>query len=85
MDLRYIIASVLVSVPALLSAQTSVSFDVEDFTGIGVYDSWEESPFRTGVLAGNAAVTANFLLDEINHHFCEHNEIQVLNLFNSQV
>lgn len=66
MDLRYIIASVLVSVPALLSAQTSVSFDVEDFTGIGVYDSWEESPFRTGVLAGNAAVTANFLLDEIN-------------------
>lgn len=30
------------------------------YRGIGVYDTWSESPFRTGKLKGNAAVVANF-------------------------
>lgn len=41
------------------SAQTTITFDSEDYKSISVYDKWEESPFRTGVLTGNAAVTAN--------------------------
>ena len=41
------------------SAQTTITFDSEDYKAISVYDQWEESPFRTGVLKGNAAVTEN--------------------------
>lgn len=41
------------------SAQTTITFDCEDYKSIAVYDKWEESPFRTGVLNGNAAVTEN--------------------------
>ena len=41
------------------SAQTTITFDSQDYKSISVYDKWEESPFRTGVLNGNAAVTAN--------------------------
>lgn len=41
------------------SAQTTITFDSEDYKAISVYDQWEESPFRTGVLNGNAGVTEN--------------------------
>ncbi|MDO5460936.1 MAG: GEVED domain-containing protein, partial [Bacteroidales bacterium] len=41
------------------SAQTAITFDSEDYKSITVYDKWEESPFRTGLLNGNAAVTEN--------------------------
>ena len=41
------------------SAQTTITFDSEDYKSISVYDKWEESPFRTGALTGNAAVTDN--------------------------
>lgn len=41
------------------SAQTTITFDSEDYKSITVYDKWEESPFRTGLLIGNAAVTEN--------------------------
>ena len=41
------------------SAQTTITFDSEDYKAISVYDQWEKSPFRTGVLKGNAAVTEN--------------------------
>ena len=41
------------------SAQLTISFDAEDYKNIGVYDQWEESPFRTGALKGNAAVADN--------------------------
>ena len=41
------------------SAQTTIAFDSEDYKSISVYDKWEESPFRTGVLTGNAGVTDN--------------------------
>ena len=40
-------------------AQTTITFDTEDYKSVGVYDMWEQSPFRTGVLAGNAAVADN--------------------------
>lgn len=41
------------------SAQTTITFDSEDYKSITVYDKWEESPFRTGLLNGNAAVAEN--------------------------
>ena len=41
------------------SAQTSITFDTQDYAKIRVYDPWEESPFRTGILTGNAGVADN--------------------------
>lgn len=44
-------------------AQT-VKVDFEDASGyksVGVYDTWEESPFRLGTLKGNCAVVDNFI------------------------
>lgn len=41
------------------SAQTKITFDSNDYKSIGVYEQWEDSPFRTGVLQGNAAVADN--------------------------
>lgn len=41
------------------SAQTSITFDTNDYAKIGVYDQWEESPFRLGILKGNAGVADN--------------------------
>ena len=41
------------------NAQTTITFDTEDYAGISVYDKWEESPFRTGTLEGNAGVALN--------------------------
>ena len=40
-------------------AQTTITFDTEDYAAIGVYDKWEESPFRTDKLDGNAGVADN--------------------------
>ena len=41
------------------SAQTKITFDTDDYKNVSVYDMWEQSPFRTKVLAGNAAVADN--------------------------
>lgn len=43
------------------AAQTSITFDRADYGRLGVYDSWAESPFRTGQLEGNWAVVDNHL------------------------
>ena len=40
-------------------AQTTITFDSDDYKKVGVYDTWEQSPFRTGALKGNAAVADN--------------------------
>lgn len=42
-------------------AQSFGTGDNQDYASIGVYDTWEESPFRTGVLAGNVKVIENHL------------------------
>lgn len=44
-------------------AQTHVTFDTQDYASIGVYDTWPESPFRTGALDGNVQVIDNHLAD----------------------
>lgn len=43
------------------AAQTTITFDRADYGRLGVYDSWAESPFRTGQLEGNFAVVENHL------------------------
>ena len=62
MNTKYFALAVL-ALPINLMAQTT-KVDFEDAAGyksVGVYDTWEESPFRTGELKGNAAVIDNFL------------------------
>lgn len=48
------------------NAQT-VTFDKKDYLHLGVYDTWEESPFRTGQLEGNCSVTRNPLRNSDNN------------------
>jgi len=38
--------------PLSAAAQTSIQFENNDYQRLGVYDSWEASPFRTVCLAG---------------------------------
>ncbi len=59
MKFRYILSSIVLYVSAIGFAQTKVTFETKDYRSLGVYDTWEESPFRTGVLCGNYAVTEN--------------------------
>jgi hypothetical protein len=44
--------------PLAATAQ-NVTFETHDYQSVGVYDTWQQSPFRTGQLQGNVAVTAN--------------------------
>lgn len=62
MHIHYYIYKVLFALTALLSlgstmasAQT-ITFDSKDYRAVGVYDTWEESPFRLGTLKGNCRV-----------------------------
>ncbi len=48
--------------PLTAAAQTTIGFeDASQYAGIGVYDSWPQSPFRTGALEGNVKVISNEL------------------------
>ncbi len=64
---RYIgLAALLLSLGATAQTnKTLCDFETEDsYQSVGVYDTWADSPFRTNVLKGNAAVVANHLTDE---------------------
>ncbi len=50
--------------PAVPAAAQTVTFDTDDYKAVSVYDSWVESPLRTGKLAGNVQVIDNFLAGE---------------------
>ena len=56
--MRYPILSIALGLSMMASAQT-ISFENRDYKELGVYDTWEASPFRTGQLKGNYAVAAN--------------------------
>lgn len=56
---KYIFSALLLAMGMTANAQTSITFDTEDYAKIGVYDTWVESPFRTGELAGNAGIADN--------------------------
>lgn len=59
MKKNILISAALMFLGLTASAQTSITFDSDDYKSISVYDQWEESPFRTGKLKGNAAVADN--------------------------
>lgn len=60
--MRKTLLALLSFVTLTMTAQTKITFDgtTADYKAVGVYDTWEESPFRTGTLKGNAQVIANF-------------------------
>lgn len=59
---RYISLIAALALPLALVAQT-ITFDTEDaeYNAIGVYDTWENSPFRTNEMEGRTAVVTNHL------------------------
>ena len=61
MKMKNIFALAAMALPLFASAQTEITFETQDYKSIGVYDTWEESPFRTGELKGNYAVIENHL------------------------
>lgn len=52
----------LAMLPFAMQAQT-INFESQDYKTLGVYDTWVQSPFRTGALSGNVAVVDNHLKD----------------------
>ena len=59
-NMRYPILSLALGLSIAASAQ-SIQFENKDYKSLGVYDTWEASPFRTGKLEGNFAVVDNHL------------------------
>ena len=57
---KYILLLAVFAMSLSVSAQT-ISFETADYKRLGIYDTWEASPFRTGQLAGNYAVVDNHL------------------------
>lgn len=60
MKKKNIIALAAIVFPFAINAQT-INFENNDFKKLGVYDTWEASPFRTGVLKGNYGIVDNHL------------------------
>ena len=54
------ILAIAALLPMSVAAQT-ICFEEQDYKGLDVYDSWTESPFRTGELPGNYGVIDNHL------------------------
>lgn len=44
--------------PVTAQAQ-AINFETDDYKAVGVYDTWEQSPFRSGELTGNVRVVDN--------------------------
>lgn len=55
----YIIIAFLAAHLTAMAQKDLVLFDTKDYETIGVYDAWENSPFRDGRLEGNAAIVDN--------------------------
>lgn len=68
MNIKKYMTTAAIAFPLAATAQLNIGFETTDgYTRLGVYDAWEESPFRTGVLQGNVKVITNELnqTDEI--------------------
>ncbi len=80
MKLQKYIALAALTMPLAAAAQTSnIDFEKEDsasavkgYHAVGVYDLWENSPFRTGGLKGNVKVISN-PVKEVNDNGSEIN------------
>lgn len=57
---KKLIAAAVAVLPLATFAQTDINFEDETkYTAVGVYDWWEDSPFRTDPSLGNCAVVTN--------------------------
>lgn len=57
---KHIISATLAMTLPISVMGANIDFESNnDYKAIGVYDCWEGSPFRTGLLAGNAAIVNN--------------------------
>lgn len=57
---KTLLAAAVSALPLGAIAEINIDFESNSgYKSTGIYDVWEESPFRTGVLKGNLAVTAN--------------------------
>lgn len=56
--IKHLIIMAGILFPLTTTAQ-SIGFEQQDYKSIGVYDTWEHSPFRTGKLQGNVRVIDN--------------------------
>ena len=61
MKKNIILSAALMFFGLTAQAQTTITFDTDDYEAISVYDSWEESPFRaeTPIIDWEAGVVAN--------------------------
>jgi len=78
MTLKHILPLAAFALPLAVAAQNNttpaspavgVSFDFEgaqNWKALGVFDTWEASPFRTGKLVGNVAVVDNPTTSDLN-------------------
>lgn len=65
MNVKSYIALAALTLPLTASAQSIIDFESNSgYTKVGVFDTWEDSPFRTGKLNGNAKVIANPYTEE---------------------
>lgn len=57
---KYILAAAIGSLALGATAEINIDFETpESYKSVGIWDNWEASPFRTGVMKGNFAITAN--------------------------
>lgn len=63
---QYTCLGAALTASALMAQAQNITFETEDFKSLGVYDTWEQSPFRTGALEGNVKVLNNHLSDDSN-------------------
>ena len=57
MKTNYKLSIMLALLPCMAAAQRITFEHTEEYRGIGVYDTWEQSPFRTGRIDGSRFVT----------------------------
>lgn len=71
---KYLSFGVLMAMPAICAAEVIDFESNAGYKGVGIYDTWVDSPFRTGELKGNVAVTDNPYSGEVNEDNINPNE-----------
>ena len=70
MKFKHILPVAALALPMAASAQNvylpTLDFEQTTWKALGVFDTWEASPFRTGALTGNCALLDNPTTSELN-------------------
>ena len=56
---KYLFSALMVTALSANAQVANISFETQDFKSVSVYDNWVNSPFRKGILHGNAKVVDN--------------------------